>query len=240
MELFYGGNLDDHIKCSGVLTEEQAAKLTKCLLKGIKYLHSLNIMHRDIKPENLLFRTKANCDENDDVVLADFGLATFNTEERYIFPKCGTPGFVAPEIASIIDPKTHYTLKCDLYSVGVTLYFMLTGHLPYPGQNYLLEENRKGHLDFEKSKIFMNLRSESKGFDFFWFTSKFFNIAKEFIWKLVCPVEKRMNVDEALNHRFFTIHYDLNNKQSLEDLCDEENTVRTQENLSSNIKFFNL
>ena len=123
---------------------------------------------------NVLFRTKTNREENE-VVLADFGLASFNTVDRYIFPKCGTPGYVAPEIAAIIDHKAHYALKCDLYSVGVTLYFMLTGQLPYPGANDILEKNRKCHLDFEKSKIFMNLKSESNCFYLFSLKNFYFN-----------------------------------------------------------------
>ena len=54
-------------------------------------------------------------------------------------------------------------------------------------------------------------------------------------------MENRLNAEEALNHRFFTIHEEINNKQSLEDLCDDgENTLRTHENMSLNIKFFNL
>ena len=115
MELFQGGNLKEHIKKDGILSEKKAAKLLQNVLKGLKSMHSLNIMHRDIKPENILFRSKSFSNNTDtQVVLADFGLATFNNVERYIFPKCGTPGFVAPEIANIITPTCNYDLKCDL------------------------------------------------------------------------------------------------------------------------------
>ena len=165
MELFYGGNLKDHIKSSGLLNEYEAAKLIKNVLNGVKYLHSLNIMHRDIKPENILFRTKPTCEENQ-VVLVDFGLATFNNVRKYIFPRCGTPGFVAPEIASIIDRNAHYDLKCDFYSIGVTLYYMLTWCLPYPGGTDLMTENKNCILDYEKSSIFMNLTSDGNYFFF--------------------------------------------------------------------------
>lgn len=165
MELFSGGNLRDYIKSNGLLIEEKAAKIIKNLLKGIKFMHHLNIMHRDIKPDNVLFRTMSLCDETQ-VVLADFGLATFNNVERYIFPRCGTPGFVAPEIASTNDPKAHYDLKCDLYSVGVTLYFVLTGCFPYPEINDLMTENRNCILDFEKSCKFINLTVEGSIFTF--------------------------------------------------------------------------
>lgn len=156
MELFQGGNLKEHINKNGVLSELKAAKLLQNVLKGLKCMHSLNIMHRDIKPENILFRSKTLSNDTQ-VVLADFGLATFNNVEQYIFPRCGTPGFVAPEIANTITPTCHYDLKCDLYSVGVTLYFILTGSLPYPGKYDLIKENKAGMLDFQKSNIFNNL-----------------------------------------------------------------------------------
>lgn len=159
MELFYGGNLKCHIRNTGVLTENKAAKFMKNVLKGVKHMHSLNIMHRDIKPENILFRSKAITDDTQ-VVLADFGLATFNNVEKYLFPRCGTPGFVAPEIASTHNPSDHYDLICDLYSVGVTLYFMLTGQLPYLGKNDLMSENKNCKWDFNRSPLYMNLTVE--------------------------------------------------------------------------------
>lgn len=155
MELFYGGNLKAYIKNSGILSENIASKILKNVLKGIQCLHSHNIMHRDIKPENILFRSKIVSDETQ-VVLADFGLATFNNVERYIFPKCGTPGFVAPEIASTNKSTEHYDLKCDMYSVGVTLYYILTGSMPYPGKHEMMRENREGLWDFQKS-MFLTL-----------------------------------------------------------------------------------
>jgi len=52
-------------------------------------------MHRDLKPENLLLKTKNNIS---DIIIADFGLSTKETEENILFKRCGTPGFVAPEI----------------------------------------------------------------------------------------------------------------------------------------------
>ena len=52
-------------------------------------------MHRDLKPENLLLKTKKN---DHDIVVADFGLATVTTLKDILFKRCGTPGFVAPEV----------------------------------------------------------------------------------------------------------------------------------------------
>lgn len=159
MELFSGGNLKDYIKSGGILSEKKAANLMRHVLNGVKYLHSLNIMHRDIKPENILFRTKTITDETQ-IVLADMGLATFTNVERYLFPRCGTPGFVAPEIAQVANSDDRYDGKCDLYSFGVTLYFILTGKLPYPGKMELIKENKECVLDLGKSENYKELTAE--------------------------------------------------------------------------------
>ena len=68
----------------------------KSLLIGLEHMHDNNIMHRDLKPENLLLKTK----EGDfDIVIADFGLATtYDDTSKILFKRCGTPGYVAPEI----------------------------------------------------------------------------------------------------------------------------------------------
>lgn len=154
-EILLGGNLKDYIKEKGILEENQASILFKHLLQGIKYLHQKNIMHRDIKPENIMIRNNGAL-ENPQLVLADFGLATYNDVSQYLFSNCGTLGFVAPEILTTVSPKDHYSLKCDLFSCGVTLYYALTGELPYNGEN-LIEENRKGIFNLKKSSKFHSL-----------------------------------------------------------------------------------
>ena len=68
--------------------------MMKHLLSALAYMHSKGIMHRDLKPENILFQHKDNLNS---LKLADFGLAAFVNEVPYLYPKCGTPGFVAPE-----------------------------------------------------------------------------------------------------------------------------------------------
>jgi calcium-dependent protein kinase len=66
----------------------------KNILHALAFMHSKGIMHRDLKPENILFQHKKDLHS---LKLADFGLATFVNEVPYLYPKCGTPGFVAPE-----------------------------------------------------------------------------------------------------------------------------------------------
>ncbi len=67
----------------------------KNILLGLKYMHSLDISHRDLKPENILIR-----DLNDltNIVICDFGMSTQIKEKYFLNKRCGTPGYIAPEI----------------------------------------------------------------------------------------------------------------------------------------------
>lgn len=98
-------------------------------------------MHRDIKPENLLFAKRGLTKE---LKLVDFGLATFANDDPYIFPKCGTPGFVAPEIANLSDKSSRYDVVCDMFSVGVIFHILLTQEAVFPGKkfNEVLKKNK--------------------------------------------------------------------------------------------------
>ena len=159
LELFAGGNLKEYIKEKGALPENQAAVILKNLLEAVKSMHDENIMHRDIKPDNILFRS-FNIMEPNQTALADLGLATFNNVSEYLFPRCGTPGYVAPEIYSVHSSQKHYSLKCDLFSVGVTFYYMLTGGLPYSGKDSLMCQNKECEIDLFRFKEFDSLSKQ--------------------------------------------------------------------------------
>lgn len=152
LELFRGGNLRSYISKNGPLNEQQAAIVLKAVLKGIKHCHDLNIIHRDIKPDNILFRSSELRENN--ISVADFGLATFNSVDKYLFLRCGTPGFVAPEIFQMKKETDHYSFKVDIFSLGVTFFFMLFGDLPYEykDSHQLMKHNALGIFDFKNNK----------------------------------------------------------------------------------------
>lgn len=105
----------------------------KGLLSAIKHMNDHDIMHRDLKPENILFRVN---NDFSSVSIADFGLGTIISLEKYLFVRCGTPGYVAPEVVNIKDLNVTYGPICDVYSLGVIFHIMLLGKSPFPGKSY--------------------------------------------------------------------------------------------------------
>lgn len=96
--------------------------IMESFLKVLSYMHCNGVIHRDLKPENILLR---NHNQNEfDIVLADFGLATFLDRENILFHHCGTPGFIAPEVLKYSKSFPFYNEKCDIYSAGI-IFFIL-------------------------------------------------------------------------------------------------------------------
>lgn len=101
--------------------------MIKSIIEGVNSMNKVNIMHRDIKPENIMFRDK------DDLkcVIGDLGLATKVNLDRYLFSRCGTPGYVAPEVINLINENDKYNPVCDMYSIGIILHILLIKISPF-------------------------------------------------------------------------------------------------------------
>jgi serine/threonine protein phosphatase PrpC len=119
---YSGQTLAEHLRLSGPLGLSEWQDIAPQLIKALGMLHRRNILHRDIKPENLLWG------DDGELRVLDFGLAYcpgLTRDEACELP--GTPSYIAPEAFSGVAPSPQQ----DLYSAGVTLYFLLTGHYPY-------------------------------------------------------------------------------------------------------------
>lgn len=94
-EYLSGGTLEDTLKTKAVHTGELIQRIIKDILSGLAYLDEKQIMHRDIKPDNIILR-----EEDQKWVIGDFGLAAKSNED-YLYDKCGTMGYIAPEIMEL-------------------------------------------------------------------------------------------------------------------------------------------
>lgn len=122
MREYSGQNLAELHRQAGPLPLAQWRELAERLLRAVGMLHRRQILHRDIKPENLLLG------DDGELRLLDFGLAYcpgLSEDQPSALP--GTPSYIAPEAFRGEAP----TAQQDLYAVGVTLFFLLTGHYPY-------------------------------------------------------------------------------------------------------------
>ena len=113
------------------------------LIKTLAYLHEQRIVHRDIKLENIMIVDVKSLDFK----LIDFGLAFIEGESN--LRKCGTPGYMAPEMLRGED----YDSKIDIFSIGIVLYTLLHGRLPFNGSNIkvIMNKNLKCHITYNSS-----------------------------------------------------------------------------------------
>lgn len=124
LDLYKGKGLDQYLEEHGKLDETRASIILTGVLRGIQYLTEKKIMHRDIKLQNVLFKQKENKISAQNVIIVDFGLAQNENDEKYIYTRCGTPGYVAPEILKAKDPNSKYSCACDVFSAGILLHLL--------------------------------------------------------------------------------------------------------------------
>lgn len=150
---FSGGTLYEYIKEHGKPTEAHSVSIVRQMLTALAYLESRQLIHRDIKPENILFEDKSL----QTVSLVDFGFMTRVSEYNLLFTRCGTPGYVAPEVLA----DKPYETKIDVFSAGLLFYILISKVNPFQDKSYtkLIHKNKSGAIDFQ---LIENLELERK------------------------------------------------------------------------------
>ncbi|XP_040831093.1 ribosomal protein S6 kinase alpha-5 isoform X3 [Ochotona curzoniae] len=164
MELLNGGELFERIKKKKHFSETEASYIMRKLVSAVSHMHDVGVVHRDLKPENLLFT-----DENDnlEIKVIDFGFARLKPPDNQpLKTPCFTLHYAAPELLS----HTGYDESCDLWSLGVILYTMLSGQVPFQSHDRsltctsaveIMKKIKKGDFSFE-GEAWKNVSQEAK------------------------------------------------------------------------------
>ena len=180
MEYIRGGRLTDYMKEKKFnFTEKRAAELIYEIAVGVKYLHKYGIIHRDLKPDNIML-TEAN--DKGHIKIMDFGLSKILGKKEKTSDGFGTLTFVSPEVLI----RKPYNKEIDIWSIGVILYLMLSGDLPF-------DDEEDDEQKIAKSIVFNEVEFPQK---------KFGNKSKEVIDLIKRCLTKepkdRIKVDEII------------------------------------------
>ncbi|CAE6404422.1 unnamed protein product [Rhizoctonia solani] len=126
---FAGAELFDTLAKHGRLPEETARSIFQQLVSAVAHSHKCKVIHRDLKPENILIDWSGPIP---DVKVIDFGLSNVMTDGDFLRTSCGSPCYACPEV---ISAKVYAGPEVDVWSIGVILYLMLAGRLPFEDEN---------------------------------------------------------------------------------------------------------
>ena len=217
MEYCAGGELLDRIIRKKHLTEAETCLIMFKILSAINYMHKNKIVHRDLKPENVLFQDYS---DDSELKIIDFGLSNIVKNEQKnlgeesvrLHTRVGTPHYVAPEVL-----RGNYTYACDIWSLGVMMYLLISGNPPFISETEvgLFKKIEKGLVDF-KGKEWTGVTVQ----------------AKDLILKMIkVNPKKRITSDQALNHAWFQ-----KKKNSINSVGIENNMNQFDKNILNMLK----
>lgn len=186
-ECLSGGELFEHLLAKGPFKEDYALAIFAQVAIAVEYLHGVDVVHRDLKAENIVFAAKGS----PVIKFIDFGGACTWTAEEGLTGLVGTPQYVAPEVVTGYgeDKPTDapYGKGCDMWSIGVLLYVMLSKTMPFRAKevDQLLKQVVKGKFAFKPEDRWRNVSPS----------------AKDLISKLlVVDATKRLTVQQVREH----------------------------------------
>ena len=186
-------------------TETQVAYIMYQLFSAINYCHKMKIIHRDLKPENILITKNEN--NFIDIKVCDFGTAQIFKKGDIQNETIGSLYYVAPEVIN-----KEYNSKCDLWSCGIIMYILLTRKLPFSGRTDDEVISNIIYKDYNSKRL-----------------TTFSEEAKDLISKLLeKDINKRINAETALNHKFFITH---KVKEMFNDIKDQNKINKFVSNL---------
>ena len=209
MEYASNGELFEYITKNTKLNEQEACKFFQQIVSGVEYLQRLKIVHRDLKPKNMLL------DYENNVKIVDFSLSNIYKPGQLLNTSCGSPCYAAPEM---IAGKHYDPSEVDVWSIGIVLFFMICGFLPFEDSN--------------TTKLYAKILNGN--FEIPEFVS---NEAKELIKKiLIVDPEKRITISQVKTHLWFK---KINQEWSNGTLLGYE-SIHVDKNIISSLKNYNI
>ncbi|XP_040185007.1 serine/threonine-protein kinase MARK2 isoform X5 [Rana temporaria] len=202
MEYASGGEVFDYLVAHGRMKEKEARAKFRQIVSAVQYCHQKLIVHRDLKAENLLLDSDMN------IKIADFGFSNEFTFGNKLDTFCGSPPYAAPEL---FQGKKYDGPEVDVWSLGVILYTLVSGSLPFDGQN--LKELRERVLR-GKYRIPFYMSTDCE------------NLLKKF---LILNPSKRGTLEQIMRDRWMNVgHEDDELKPYIDPVPDYKDPKRTE------------
>uniref|UniRef100_A0A9J8DMZ9 non-specific serine/threonine protein kinase n=1 Tax=Cyprinus carpio carpio TaxID=630221 RepID=A0A9J8DMZ9_CYPCA len=178
MEYASGGELYDYIQDKQRLSEEEARHFFRQITSAVQYCHKNGVVHRDLKLENILL------DKDLNVKLADFGLSNRYMRGQCLETFCGSPLYASPEI---INGLPYHGPEVDCWSLGVLLYALVYGSMPFDGTTYSILKEQIRHGRYKTPDV----PSEAQSL---------------IGWMLTVKTEDRATVEDIANHWWLNLN----------------------------------